>query len=131
MEPKRRKQTNQQTLQESNSPPVQAISTSDRASAITSIAESMTASAAGSGSRTDLGQQQEHIPSQKGAQGPQRSTGGRELRRARIVITVRRTESYKQWLQENPLQAIIAGHTEGGEDGSNPPETLPGQSATI
>jgi hypothetical protein len=33
---------------------------------------------------------------------------GRELRRARIVITVRRTESYKRWLEENPLQAIIA-----------------------
>jgi hypothetical protein len=35
-------------------------------------------------------------------------TSGRELRRARIVITVRRTESYKRWLEENPLQAIIA-----------------------
>lgn len=38
-----------------------------------------------------------------------RSGSGRELRRARIVITVKRTESYKQWLEENPLQAIIAG----------------------
>lgn len=36
------------------------------------------------------------------------SSGGRELRRARIVVTVRRTESYKRWLEENPLQAIIA-----------------------
>ena len=33
----------------------------------------------------------------------------RELRRARIVITVKRTESYERWLEENPLQAIIAG----------------------
>ena len=40
---------------------------------------------------------------------PRRGTSGRELRRARIVITVRRTESYKRWLEENPLQAIIAG----------------------
>lgn len=38
------------------------------------------------------------------------SSGGRELRRARILVTVRRTESYKKWLEDNPLQrqAIIA-----------------------
>ena len=41
-----------------------------------------------------------------------RTSSGRELRRARIVITVRRTESYKKWLEDNPLQAIIAGDTE-------------------
>mmetsp|Transcript_62202 Transcript_62202/g.69610 ORF Transcript_62202/g.69610 Transcript_62202/m.69610 type:complete len:338 (+) Transcript_62202:249-1262(+) len=43
--------------------------------------------------------------------GPSRgSFGGRELRRARILVTVKRTESYKRWLDENPLhrQAIIA-----------------------
>jgi len=44
----------------------------------------------------------------------------KELRRARIVITVKRTESYKRWLEENPLQAIIAGtgddEDEGAED---------------
>ena len=46
------------------------------------------------------------------------SASGRELRRARIVITVRRTENYKQWLKENPLQAMIASEgSEGGEDG--------------
>ena len=46
---------------------------------------------------------------------PQRHGGGRgsgsgtrELRRARIVITVQRTESYRRWLEENPLQAMIA-----------------------
>ncbi|VEU40643.1 unnamed protein product [Pseudo-nitzschia multistriata] len=35
----------------------------------------------------------------------------RELRRARILVTVKRTESYKRWLEENPIQrqAIIAG----------------------
>jgi hypothetical protein len=38
-----------------------------------------------------------------------RGSSGRELRRARIVITVKRTENYKRWLEENPLQAIIAG----------------------
>jgi len=43
--------------------------------------------------------------------GPSRgSSGGRELRRARILVTVKRTKSYKRWLDENPLhrQAIIA-----------------------
>lgn len=39
------------------------------------------------------------------------SGGSRELRRARILVTVKRTESYKRWLEENPSQrqAIIAG----------------------
>lgn len=51
------------------------------------------------GGVADAGQQQR----------PRRGSSGRELRRARIVITVRRTENYKRWLEENPLQAIIAG----------------------
>ena len=45
--------------------------------------------------------------------------GGRELRRARIVITVKRTESYERWLEENPLQAIIAGDGDDDEDAGN------------
>jgi hypothetical protein len=51
-------------------------------------------------------------PSQRDSK--QGGSGGRELRRARIVITVRRTASYEQWLKDNPLQAIIAG--DGGDD---------------
>lgn len=50
-----------------------------------------------------------------------RPTSTRELRRARIVITVKRTESYKQWLIDNPLQAVIADDEEDDgdeEDGS-------------
>jgi len=35
------------------------------------------------------------------------------LRRARIIITVKRTEDYKTWLDENPLQASVADE---GED---------------
>ena len=46
----------------------------------------------------------------RGGRGPP----GRELRRARIVITVKRTETYKQWLEDNPLQAVIAA--DGDED---------------
>lgn len=33
-------------------------------------------------------------------------TRGSPLRRARIIITVKRTEAYKNWLDENPLQAM-------------------------
>lgn len=35
-------------------------------------------------------------------------SGGKELRRARMIITVKRTDDYKKWLDENPLQDIIA-----------------------
>ena len=31
------------------------------------------------------------------------------LRRSRIVITVKRTEAYVQWLKENPIQDIHSG----------------------
>lgn len=41
---------------------------------------------------------------------------GRELRRSRIIITMRRTPSYKQWLEDNPLQAMAAGGEEAEED---------------
>uniref|UniRef100_A0A7R9ZA97 Uncharacterized protein n=1 Tax=Pseudictyota dubia TaxID=2749911 RepID=A0A7R9ZA97_9STRA len=34
---------------------------------------------------------------------------GAPLRRARIIITVKRTPEYKQWLEENPLHAAITG----------------------
>ncbi|CAB9496939.1 expressed unknown protein [Seminavis robusta] len=49
------------------------------------------------------------------------AAGGRELRRARIVITVKRTQSYERWLEENPLQAIIAG--DGDDEASAEPVT--------
>lgn len=51
------------------------------------------------------------------------SGGGRELRRARIVVTVRRTESYKRWLEENPLQAIIASEVDEDEETMGPAES--------
>lgn len=51
------------------------------------------------------------------------SGGGRELRRARIVVTVRRTESYKRWLEENPLQAIIASEVDEDEETVGPAES--------
>eukprot|EP00540_Astrosyne_radiata_P004501 CAMPEP_0116828274 /NCGR_PEP_ID=MMETSP0418-20121206/3567_1 /TAXON_ID=1158023 /ORGANISM="Astrosyne radiata, Strain 13vi08-1A" /LENGTH=265 /DNA_ID=CAMNT_0004457149 /DNA_START=35 /DNA_END=832 /DNA_ORIENTATION=+ len=54
-----------------------------------------------------------------------KGSSGRELRRARIVITVRRTEGYKQWLEENPLQAIIAGDGDEDVEGGGTGDTLP------
>jgi hypothetical protein len=44
----------------------------------------------------------------------ERSGSERQLRRARIVITLQRTHDYQQWLLENPLQAMIAG--DGDDD---------------
>jgi len=50
-------------------------------------------------------------------------TGGRvkgvPLRRARIVITVRRTQDYKKWLEETPYEAIVAGEDDMGEEEQN------------
>lgn len=37
-----------------------------------------------------------------------KSSGG-AMRRARIVITVKRTDAYKQWLQDNPIQDTHTG----------------------
>lgn len=59
------------------------------------------------------------------------SSGGRELRRARIVVTVRRTEAYKRWLEENPLQAIISNEADEElveSEGSRPPLGRPKRS---
>lgn len=50
------------------------------------------------------------------SRGGRGGSAGRELRRSRIVITVKRTESYERWLEENPLQAIIAGTGEDEEE---------------
>lgn len=41
-----------------------------------------------------------------------RGSAAGELRRARIVITVKRTEEYKRWLEENPSQEIVEGDEE-------------------
>ena len=49
---------------------------------------------------------------------------GSPLKRARIIITVKRSPEYKQWLDENPKQAIIAAA--GGGDDDMPPTTTTG-----
>lgn len=44
----------------------------------------------------------------------------KELRRARIVITVKRTNDYKKWLDDNPLQDMITA----GEDFNEATDTI-------
>lgn len=61
-----------------------------------------------------MGEATSDQPPTHGSSRQRGSGGGRELRRARIVITVKRTEDYERWLEENPLQAIIAGDDDEG-----------------
>ncbi|CAJ1905776.1 unnamed protein product [Cylindrotheca closterium] len=122
VEPKRKKQViEMQGSQEENLKPVSESSSTAEVST-----ESLTVEK-GATSQPPESQTQssKNPPPQKPkTQPPQRNTpGGRELRRARIVITVKRTESYKQWLLENPLQAIIAGGSDDTEDEEGGPET--------
>jgi len=57
------------------------------------------------------GQQSTTISNTRNSSSSLSGSGSRELRRARILVTVKRTDSYKRWLEENPTQrqAIIAG----------------------
>lgn len=41
----------------------------------------------------------------------QRGNAG-TLRRARMIITVHRTQAYEKWLEENPIQDVITGDDE-------------------
>jgi hypothetical protein len=50
---------------------------------------------------------------------------GLPLKRARIIITVKRSSEYKQWLDENPKQAIIAA-AGGGDDDDDVPSPSTG-----
>lgn len=50
---------------------------------------------------------------------------GSPLRRARIIITVKRTPEYKQWLDENPLHAAIPSDNEEHEGAPSAHATLP------
>jgi hypothetical protein len=80
-----------------------------------------------------------------GRKNPSRSSSGknndpgggeRDLRRARIVITVQRTQEYAEWLRENPLEAAAgtgvdheddlppSGHSHGQGDVKQPPESF-------
>ena len=99
VEPKRRKQQQQAHSPQTQPQPGAAISP---------------VLAAAQGSPSAMGPTQRYKAGEAIASGGGRQGATRELRRARIVITVKRTESYKRWLEENPLQAIIAG--DGGDE---------------
>jgi len=119
VEPKRRKQTSKEQEDESTqtrSPTAESPTPSGgpRSGSVSSISPAPDAKPSAQPSQTQdqvtMQQAEAGVPP-SARQGSGRSSG-RELRRARIVITVRRTESYKRWLEENPLQAIIASEGE-------------------
>jgi hypothetical protein len=97
VEPKRRRQT-----------PLQPGTATDEADVTAASAQQMQHSQpqqyASPGESTPTATLGQSYVSERGG----RVSGGRELRRARIVITVKRTESYRQWLIDNPLQTNIA-----------------------
>lgn len=124
VEPKRKKQNIQiQSSEENLKPGSDTTSVSTEPSTV----EKGSPSQQPSGGQT---QAKNPPPQQPQTQAAQRDTpGGRELRRARIVITVKRTESYEQWLLENPLQAIIAGSPDDTDEEERPDHSLASASA--
>lgn len=131
VEPKRRKQVSQKQQQNqidrtNHVPPVLEDVSSSRLSHDTQnsiLVSTTTASAAAAD--TDTGTNTVYVSTSSDRKKPPmisnaaasrkgistNSSGVRELRRARILITIKRTDSYKRWLNENPLhhQAIITG----------------------
>ena len=102
VEPKRRRQP--------SSP--QTVSTSDGSSATMPLPETDRQE---SSTQAQTGRDQDHVSLPQGAQQARsrNTTGARELRRARIVIKVKRTKAYETWLEENPL---LSGSTTARED---------------
>lgn len=123
VEPKRRKQTPQQGEQEDEDGSSQGGTGSSQQGSSSAAAPAVSSQAA-------IQHQDEAratAPSHTTRQGGTRSSGsgGRELRRARIVITVRRTESYRRWLEENPLQVVIAGDVDEADSDRARGEDIP------
>ena len=115
VEPKRRKQAPQQEEQEEDVGTSVDQEASGTASAKPAGADSQQEEARTPPPAAGVAAAASAAPSHSMRQGRSSGSGTRELRRARIVITVRRTESYKRWLEENPLQAIIAGDADEAE----------------
>lgn len=112
VEPKRRKQASQQSDQDEDQVhQVQSASLSGDSASASAVSE--TTKTKESKTKSDTATQSGIQPARQG--GSRGASSGRELRRARIVITVRRTESYKRWLEENPLQAIIASDADDAD----------------
>jgi hypothetical protein len=122
VEPKRRKQAPQQEEQEQEEGGTQSVpgtSSSEATGSQSRPPSAQTSAKAASPEHEEEGRSSAGLPpARQGARGS--SSGGRELRRARIEITVKRTESYKRWLEENPHQAIITGDA----DETDPERTL-------
>ncbi len=122
VEPKRRRQVLQQKGEGSSAENVKTTSKSEETSLTSNItakdpSPSVSFSVADSKKSTNASESQQGGPKPSATSTTRSSSssasgsGNRELRRARILVTVKRTESYKRWLEENPTQrqAIIAG----------------------
>ena len=122
VEPKRRRQVLQQKGEGSSAENVKLTSKSEETSFTSNItakdpSPSVSASVADSKKSSNASESQQGGPKPSATSTTRSSSssasgsGNRELRRARILVTVKRTESYKRWLEENPTQrqAIIAG----------------------
>ena len=119
VEPKRRKHASQQSDQDEDLvQQVQPASSSGDSASVPGVPE--TTKTKESRTKSETAQRRDDTATQSGVQparqgGSRAASSGRELRRARIVITVRRTESYKRWLEENPLQSIIASDADDAD----------------
>lgn len=107
VEPKKRKQPSQMTEQDEDPSQTQPIDSSSVSGSPLVASVTPAADVKPPAQPSPLPEQVSAHQTATSTSRSGRSSGGRELRRARIVITVRRTESYKRWLEENPLQAII------------------------
>ena len=139
VEPKRRRQSPHQqgevssttTKEGVTSTPTSEDTTNTKSESHTSSAPSSTVAESKKTTNSSESQQDSKQPaipssSSRNSAKPSGSGGNRELRRARILVTVKRTESYERWLEENPsqCQAIIAGTAavKTVEDSSLPPK---------
>lgn len=106
VEPRRRRQNPEEGGSETApaaaaSPPIDSMAGYQKAHPISPSADS------------DAAVAEQHAHQQQQQQPPPRSSRGAPLRRARMIITVKRTEEYKQWLHDNPAYAIFSA---GGDD---------------
>ena len=101
VEPRRRRQNPEEGGSETApaaaaSPPIDSMAGYQKAHPISPSADS------------DAAVAEQHAHQQQQQQPPPRSSRGAPLRRARMIITVKRTEEYKQWLHDNPAYAIFS-----------------------
>lgn len=113
-------QTSYVTVEPKRRKPAPATPSSTEASAALSGATGSSTSAVVTPSSIDSSIQHQEFPDIHSLSTARRTSSGRELRRARIVITVKRTECYKTWLDQNPLQASVSSDVEDEAEAEAP-----------